>query len=151
MSLKNPFVTIINTKELLIESYIEEWDIIKIKNNQDVYISFDSIEWLTLTWTVIYINDKANIDINWIVSYKTQVFFTSNDKKVKDWMTANLQFVTKESKNILIIPVSAVKNISWKPSVVLENWEIRKVTTWFTDWKMVEVILWLKSGEKVKY
>ncbi len=150
-SLKNPFVTIINTKELIIESYIEEWDIIKIKNNQDVYINFDSIEWLIIKWTVIYISDKANIDSNWIVSYKTQVFFTSNDKRVKDWMTANLQFVTKEIKNVLIIPVQAVKNINWKASVVLQNWDIRKITTWFTDWKMVEVIIWLKSWEKVKY
>lgn len=150
-SIKDPFVVIINNNNFYVDAYVEEWDITKIKNNQNVYISFDAIDTLTLTWNVVYIEDKANIDNNWLVSYRVEIIFWNNDDRIKDAMTSTVEFVTKEMKDVLIIPVQAVKNISWKPSVILENKEIRKVTTWFTDWKMVEVLSWLEKWEKIIY
>lgn len=150
-SLKEAFVTIINDKNFYIDSLVEEWDIVKVKNNQEVYISFDAIENLTLTWKVLYIEDKATIDANWLVSYRVEIIFENTDKRIKDAMTATVEFVTKEVKNVLIVPVSAVKNISGKPSVILENSEVKKVITWFTDWKNVEVISGLEKWERLKY
>ncbi len=150
-SLKNPFVTIINTKSLFAESYVEEWDIIKIKQNQDVYINFDSIEWLTMTWKVIYINEKANIDANSLVTYEVLIAFDSTDQRVRDGMSAVLEFITKEIKKVLIIPVQSVKTVNKKPSVKNESWKWIEVITWFTDWKMVEVLSWLKLGDKILY
>lgn len=150
-SLKDTFVTIINDNNFYVDAYVEEWDIVKVKNWQEVSIEFDAIDSLIFTGSVIYIEDKANIDTNWIVSYRVEILFSNTDSRIKDWMTATIQFITKEVKNVLIIPVQAVKNISWKPSVILENWEVRNVITWFTDWKNVEVISWLEKWEKVKY
>lgn len=150
-SLKDSFATIINDNSFFVESYVEESDIVKVKNNQDVYITFDAIDGLTLTWKVLYIEDKATIDSNSIVSYKVEISFSNTDKRVKDAMTATTEFITKEVKNVFIIPVSAVKNISWKPSVIIGDWSIRQVITGFTDWKLVEVISWLQVWDKVKY
>ncbi len=150
-SLKNPFVTIINTKSLFVESFVEESDIIKVKQNQDVYINFDSIEWLTMTWRVIYINEKANIDANSLVTYEVLIAFESSDPRVKDGMSTVIEFITKEIPNVLIIPVQSVKTANKKPSVKLESWEVKNIITWFTDWKMVEVVSWLKLGDKILY
>jgi hypothetical protein len=52
---------------------------------------------------------------------------------------------------VLIIPVQSVKTANKKPSVKLESWEIKNIITWFTDWKMVEVVSWLKLGDKILY
>ncbi len=150
-SLKNPFVTIINTKSLFVESFVEESDIIKVKQGQDVYINFDSIEWLTMTGKVIYINEKANIDANSLVTYEVLIAFESSDPRVKDGMSTVIEFITKEIQNVLIIPVQSVKTVNKKPSVKLESSEFKNIITWFTDWKMVEVVSWLKLGDKILY
>lgn len=145
------FVTIINDKTFFVEVQAEEEDIIKIKNGQKTYISFDAIDWIKLEWEVVYVNDKATIDTNWVVSYKTEVIFTTEDKKIREWMTATVEFITKEVKNVLTIPVQAVKTVNKKPSVKMENWEYRSVITGFTDAKVVEVISWLKKWDVILY
>lgn len=150
-NLKWAFATVINTSTMYVESFVEEWDIMKIKDKQEVYLTFDSIEWLTLTGMVIYINDKANIDSNGIVSYEVKILFEVSDTRVKDSMTTTIQFITKQVKNILIIPVPWVKNINKKPSVMMENGTYKQIITWFTDGKMVEVMSWLKLGDKITY
>lgn len=150
-SLKEAFVTIINNKTFFVESQVDEEDIVKVKNWQIVYITFDAIEWLSISWEVTYVSDKATIDTNWVVSYKTQILFSSEDKRIKEWMTANSEFVTKEVKNALLIPVQAVKTVNKKPSVMLENWEYKAVLTGFTDSKMVEVLSWLSKWDKIVY
>jgi multidrug efflux pump subunit AcrA (membrane-fusion protein) len=150
-SLKEQFTVIISDKSFYTDAFVEEWDIVKVKKDQEVYIDFDSIDNLTLTWKVVYIEDKANIDTNWLVSYKVEILFENTDSRIKESMTTVVQFITKEVKNVLYIPVSAVKNISWKPSVIMENKEAKKIITWFTDSKIVEVISWLEKWEKVVY
>ncbi|MDD3303188.1 MAG: HlyD family efflux transporter periplasmic adaptor subunit [Candidatus Gracilibacteria bacterium] len=150
-SLKNAFVTIIGANEFVVEAYIEESDIVKIKNNQQVYISFDSIDGLNLTGTVLYVNDKGYIDTNGLVSYKTQILFNTDNKIIKDGMSVTLQFVTKEMNNVIIIPVEAVRSINKKPNILLETKEYKQVTTGFTDGKMVEIISGLNNGDKILY
>jgi hypothetical protein len=113
---------------------------VKVKNGQSVRISFDAIESLTLTGTVIYVNEKADIDANGIVSYGVEVLFANTDPRIRDGLTASVDFITKEVSGVLAIPVQSVKNRNGKATVILENGEIREVVTGFTDGKMVEAI-----------
>gem|GEM_PF-4160293 len=46
------------------------------------------------------------------MSYKVEVYFVSNDERIKDGMSSTVEFITKEVKNILLIPVESVKNIA---------------------------------------
>lgn len=55
-------------------------------------------------------------------------------------MSATAEYVTKEAKNVLVVPVPSVKTVNKKPAVLLENGEYRTVVTGFTDAKMVEVV-----------
>ncbi|MFA6090937.1 MAG: efflux RND transporter periplasmic adaptor subunit [Candidatus Gracilibacteria bacterium] len=150
-SLKEPFVTIINNKTFFVESQVEEVDIVKIKYGQKVYITFDAIDGLSIPGEVSYVSEKAMIDSNGIVSYKVEIIFSTEDTRIRDGMTATSEFVTKEVKNVLIIPVPAVKTINKKPSVLLKNGEYKAVITGFTDAKMVEIISGLTKGDTVIY
>ena len=150
-SLKESFVTIINNETYFVESQVEEEDITKVKVGQKAYISFDAIEWLNISWEVIYVNDKATIDSNGVVSYKTQIIFSSQDSRIREGMSATIQFITKEVSNVLTIPVQSVKTINKKPSVLLEDGTYQTVITGFTDWKMVEVVSGIKKWDKVMY
>lgn len=150
-SLKESFVTIINDKTFFVEAQVAEEDIVKVKNWQKVYITFDAIGWLSLSGEVVYVSDKATIDANGVVSYEVQIVFNSEDKKIKEGMTATIEFITKEVKNVLIIPVWAVKTINKKPSVMLENGQYQAIITDFTDSKMVEIVSGLKKWDKILY
>jgi multidrug efflux pump subunit AcrA (membrane-fusion protein) len=150
-SLKEAFVTVINSENFTIESEVAEEDIIKIKAWQMTYITFDAIEWLTLTGEVTYTSNKATIDANGVVSYKTLVRFSTKDSRIREWMSSTVEFVTKEVKNALVIPVQAVKIIDKKPSVLTLSGTYQNVVTWFTDLKMVEILSWIKKWDIIVY
>ncbi len=145
------FVTITNNNKFYVESYVEELDISRIQNNANVYLTFDALDWVTLTWSVYFISDKSTTDSNWIVTYKVEVSFDPKTSWVREWMTTYVEYITNEVKNVKIIPVWAVKPIDWKPSVMLDDWTWKPVLTWFTDGKMVEVISGLDKWDKILY
>ena len=62
-----------------------------------------------------------------------------------------VDFVTAEAKDVLIVPVSAVRNINNVPSVLNIDKEWMPVTTGFTDGKDVEIIKGLNVGDKIVY
>ena len=145
------FVTITNSNQFYIESFVEELDITRIKDNATVYLTFDALEWVKLTWTVYYISDKSTTDSNGIVTYKVEIWFDPKESWVKEWMTTYIEYITNEVKNVKIIPVESVKPVDWKPSVLLPDNTWKPVITWFTDGKMVEIISWLEKWDKINY
>ena len=145
------FVTITNNNKFYVESYVEELDITRIMSWAKVYLSFDALDWVSLDWKVYYISDKSTTDNNWVVTYKVEIQFEHEDSEVREWMTTYVDYITNEVKNAKIVPVWAVKPVSWKPSVMLENGIWVSVITWFTDGKMVEIISGLEKGDKVIY
>lgn len=105
-----PFVTLIDTNAFFIEAGVEEGEIIKVKDGQEVRLRFDSLEGQTLTGTVTYVNEKANTDANGVVTYEVRIeFFPRSGMAVRDGMSSTIEFVTKEIRNALVVPVSAVK------------------------------------------
>ncbi len=145
------FAIVTNDNQFYVESYVEEIDISRVKNNSNVYLTFDALDWVKLPWKVDYISDKSTTDSNSIVTYRVEISFEPKQSWVREWMTTYVEYITNEVKNVKIIPVSAVKPVNGKPSVLLENNTWKPVATWFTDWEMVEIITWLEKGEKVIY
>lgn len=142
------FANIINAKNIYIESYVEETDIQNVKLEQKVNLSFDAIEWLSLTWRVAYISDKSSVDTSWIVSYKVKIKFDNSKKQVKEWMTANVDYITNELKYVLVIPLEAV---SAKQVFSLDKNALVPVQTWFANRDFVQITSGLKEGEKIRY
>lgn len=146
-----PFVTIINKNSLYIEAKIEEWDIDKIKLWQETNITFNSVENVKLKWKVEYISDKAETDINNIVTYKIEIILETKDDRVKEWFTTQIYFILEKSQNALVLPTETVKQENDNFFVTLKNWEKRKIKTWINDWDYIEIKDWLKKDDEVIY
>jgi len=143
-----PFVKIAIDSQNHIESLIEESDISKVSIGQDVSIMVNAIDWLFFTWTVFFVADAGIEDINGIVTYKVLISYDNNkNNKIKNWMWVDIDYITKEVKNILVVPVRAVKPYNNKPHVKMNNWEYIEVIPWFTDGKMVEIMTWLNKWD----
>ena len=87
-----------------------------------------------------------------VVTYLVRVLLDNTSSvDIREGMSASVDFVIAEALDVLEIPVQAVQNIDGKPSVHLENGDIRQVVTGFTDGQMVEIISGLEEGEKIRY
>jgi len=149
---KDPFVIILNSDTLFIEVNIEEADINKLEVGQKSYATFDALDELKLEGQITFISLTSSTNNNGIVTYLVRVVFENNsDYQIREGMTSFIDFVTSEVNGVLIVPVSAVKNVDGSPSVENINNEWIKVITGFTDGKYVEIISGLSEGDKILY
>ena len=81
----------------------------------------------------------------------TKIPKVSNTFGIREGMSVYVEFVAAEAIDVLVVPVSAVKNVNGKPSVQMESGEWKPVTTGFTDGKLVEIIKGLNPADKVLY
>jgi len=147
----NPTAIIINNDTLFIEANIEEADISKLSVGQKVYATFDALGELKLEGEISFISLTSKTNNNGIVTYLVRVIFTKGEHQIREGMTAYLDFVSSEAKDVLVIPVASVRNVEGKPSVQTEGGKWVAVTTGFTDGKNVEVIRGLNAGDKIFY
>ncbi|MFA7244631.1 MAG: HlyD family efflux transporter periplasmic adaptor subunit [Candidatus Magasanikbacteria bacterium] len=148
----SPFVTILNKDTFFVETNIEESEISKIKLNQKAYITVDALDGAELTGTVNFISLTSESGNGGVITYLVRVLLDDTEAiDIREGMSASVEFVISEANDVLILPVAAVKNVNGKPSVYLENAELKEVITGFTDGQMVEIISGLEIGQKVKY
>lgn len=147
----NPIATIINNDTLFIEANIEEADVSKLTVGQKAYASFDALGDLKLEGEISFISLTSKTNNNGIVTYLVRVIFTKGEHQIREGMTANLDFVSSEARDVLVIPVASVRNVGSKPSVQNKKGEWIPVTTGFTDGKNVEVISGLDVGDGIVY
>ncbi|MCD4704674.1 efflux RND transporter periplasmic adaptor subunit [bacterium] len=151
-SASDPVAVILNNDTLFIEVYIEEADINKIKIGQSAYVSFDALDDLEINGEVNFISLTSKTDNNGIVTYLVRIIIIDKGNiQIREGMTAFVDFVTAEVKDVLIIPVKAVRNINDVPSVLNDVGEWLPVITGFTDGKSVEVIQGINIGDKIIY
>jgi len=143
--------TIINNDTLFIEVDIEEADIAKLKIGQKAYATFDALDELKLEGEISFISLTSETNNNGIVTYLVRVLFSKGENEIREGMSAYIDFVTSEANDVLVVPVSAVRNVSGKPSVQTEIGDWVTVITGFTDGKYVEVISGLSAGDKIIY
>lgn len=148
----DPVAVIINNDTLFIEVDIEEADINKIKIGQTVHATFEAMDSLILDGEVSFISLTSKTNSQGIVTYLVRiVIMNKGDNQIREGMTVFVDFVTAEAKNVLVVPVSAVRNINDVPSVLNINEEWLPVTTGFTDGKNVEIIKGLDASDKIMY
>ena len=142
---------IINNDTLFIEVNIEEADISKLAVGQKAYASFDSLDELRLEGEISFISLTSKTSSNGIVTYLVRVIFTKGENPIREGMSSAIEFVTSEAPNVLVAPVSSIRNVAGKPSAQLQNGEWIPVITGFTDGKNVEVISGLSEGDIILY
>ena len=102
-----PIVTLMSPDNFEIEVNVPEVDIGKIRNGQEVEVSFDAFPGEKFKGRVYYI-EPAETLVDGVVNYKVKVALDNTGGKLKNGLTANLDIITATRTNVLTIPQYAV-------------------------------------------
>jgi multidrug efflux pump subunit AcrA (membrane-fusion protein) len=150
-------VSIISDGKYEIESYIPEADISKISLGQKATTTLDAYGSNTFFDTSVIKISPAETLISGVPTYKVLFKFSStNDIRIKSGMTANLDILTAERKQVVAVPGRSIYSVDSERFVKLidpndENkiTEI-KVTTGIRGTNgFVEIISGLNEGDKI--
>ena len=146
------FISIIASENFEIKANISEVDIAKVKIDDEVEITFDALgPDKEFAGSVTEI-DPAQTEISGVIYYKTTTIFSGDSEIIKPGMTANLDIVTAQKDNTIMIPFQALKEKDGQKYVqVLEGDVARDV---FVEVGLrgdinIEVLSGLNGGEDV--
>ncbi len=144
-------VLFVISDRLVLRVLVDEADIGKIKINQKVKFYLDAFPDEIYYGKVARIAKEGELISN-VMQYEVVVFPNKVSKKWISGMTVNAEFYIKEKKNVLLLPVEAVKE--WKNKkfvVILENGKqiLKRVKTGISDYKNIEIIKGIKKDDKV--
>jgi HlyD family secretion protein len=104
--------------KMQVQASIDEADIGKIKNGQDVTFTVDAYPDQTFTGTVTQIRLEPTIVSN-VVNYTVIIEIPNPDLKLMPGMTANITVMIQQAQNVTKIPASALK--FWPPQDYLDK------------------------------
>lgn len=145
-------ISVISENKLKIEANIPEVDIGKIKIGNSAGITLDAFSGENFSGKVVYI-DPAETIVEGVTTYKITLQFDKEDARIRSGMTANIDILTAEKNNVIVIPQRAVvlKNGSKTVSILIGGsvQEIEVETGVRSFEGMIEIISGLKGGEEV--
>lgn len=151
-----PVASLISNNQYQIETLISEIDIAKIKIGNKAKITLDAYGPSKIFEAQVVHVDPAATLVEGVPTYKAKLQFINVDnKEVKAGMSANIDIITQEKENVLIIPRRAV--ISKNDEKIVRVWhkdtktiEERKVQTGITgENAMIEILEGLSEGETI--
>jgi len=147
-----PIISLMSVSGLQIEVEVPEVDIGKVKLGQRAEIGLDAFPDEVFWGRVVKI-DPAEEIIQGVVYYKVTVDFDKLDKRIKSGMTADIDIITQEKNNVLVVPARAVISQNDKKMVRVlegEGFKMREVKTGIHGSEgEIEIISGLKEGERV--
>lgn len=152
------------TKQQIAEISLNEVDVAKVKIGQKTTISFDAVEDLNITGSVVEI-DALGEASQGVVSYNVKISFDAQDERIKPGMSASAEIIIEAKQNVLLVPNSAVKSLSGVNYAevfgsseaagdilaIISNVlpEQKQVETGLSNDTSIEIISGLKEGDKV--
>ena len=94
--------------KMQIEASVVEADIAKVKEGQRVEFSVDSFPDEIFVGTVTQVRNEAITTSN-VVTYEVIIEVDNKELKLKPGMTANVEIITADKKNILTVPNKALR------------------------------------------
>ncbi len=142
----------LQTDKLIVEANVPETDITKINTEDKVEMTVDAFDFTEkFSGSVIYL-DRAETIVQGVVYYGIKTVFDLQDERLKTGMTTNLEIITDEKDDVLIIPARAIKyEDSIRYVEILNNGTPKKtiITTGLESDQYVEVTSGLKEGDKI--
>jgi RND family efflux transporter MFP subunit len=96
------------TDQKIAELSLNEVDMAAVKVGNKATLTFDAVEDLTLTGSVIEIDAVGTVSQG-VVSYNVKIGFDARDERIKPGMTVNASIMTEVREDVLLVPASAVK------------------------------------------
>ncbi len=132
-----------------IEAFIPEVDIAKIKIGDSAKVTLDAYgREAVFEAKVISINPAESM-VEGVATYKTTLRLDSGDKPIKSGMTANLDILTAQKNDALIIPQRAVTSANGDKFVDIGGTTIKVVTGLRGSDGNIEILEGLKEGDKI--
>lgn len=94
--------------KMQIEASVVEADIAKVKEGQKVRFTVDSYADDYFYGTVTQVRNEATTTSN-VVTYTVVIGIDNTDMKLKPGMTANVEIITAEEKNVMLVPNQALR------------------------------------------
>ncbi len=145
-------ISVISEDNLKIEANIPEVDIGKIKTGDPATVALDAFPGEYFSGKVSYI-DPGETVIEGVTTYKVTMYFDSEDVRIRSGMTADIDILTAEKSDVIVIPQRAVIVKNGDRSVsLLSGKTVREVSveTGIRSFEgMVEITSGLSGGEEV--
>lgn len=101
-------MTVISAGDYEVESFVPEADVSKVKTGDLAHTTLDAYgDSVVFETSVIKIDPAATI-IDGVPTYKVTLKFSAQDERVRSGMTANLDILTAEKADVLVVPTRAV-------------------------------------------
>ena len=145
---------IADLNQLLVQSEINELDMMKVAPKMPVRISFDSIPGLAVGGTVQFVSPSAlpKDKDRTVRVFPLTVALSEVEPQVKPGITATVTIATASSPHALAVTVGAVFVENNEPFVYVKNgdsYAARPVTLGISDGSYVEIRQGLSEGEQV--
>lgn len=150
--LSKSVMVLLGESGLEIEVDIPESDISKVALSQEASITLDAFSDEEVFAGHVTFVDPAETVISDVVYYKVKVLFDEVRENIKPGMSANIDIITASKKDVLVVPVRAVKNNGNKYVEVLDQEQViaKDVSTGLRgDGGLTEIISGLVEGEEV--
>jgi HlyD family secretion protein len=99
--------TIVTDKKLA-QIVLNETDVVKVHLGQTAKVTFDAVEGLSVTGTVVEINTLGTVTSG-VVTYKVKVAFSADDPRVLPNMSVSVDILSDTKDDVLYVPNQAIK------------------------------------------
>jgi len=147
-------ISLISEAEFQIEADIPEADIAKITTENTARLTLDAYGDDVVFEAQVITIEPAETIIEGVATYKTTFQFVGEDKRIKSGMTANIDILTGERKNVISVPQRALitKNGNKIVRILDDNGIVQEVNVKTgllgSDGK-IEIIEGVSEGDKV--
>jgi len=100
-------IKMMNVNPLRVNLKLSENDVVKAQIGQAVQLTSDSLKDWQTEGKVSYIAPSGE-STNGVVTYSVRVDFTTTDARIKVGMSANLDIITAQKNNVLLVPNTAL-------------------------------------------
>lgn len=148
-------LTIADLNNLVINAHINQADITRLRNDQEVEVAVEAVAGLNVIGRVERIAPQATIRNN-IKGFAVRIFLKDADKRIRPGMTANIKIPVASADNVVSVPLAAIfserdpqsyKTERYVYVVNGDEFERRPVTIGVADFFFAEVQSGLKPGE----
>jgi HlyD family secretion protein len=144
-------MSIANLKDMIVNAHINQADVTRLKNGQEVTIQVESVPGLKMGGVIERIAPQAVIK-NGIKGFAARIQIQEIDPRIRPGMTAILTIPVAAVDNVMAVPLSAVFSEKGERYVYVkkdESYERRPVTVGISDLSYAEIQKGLGEGEIV--
>ena len=145
-------MTIANLTKLLVETHINQVDVVRVQLNQDVKLRAESLKDLELEALISFIAPVATVKNN-VKGFQVQALIENPSERLRPGMTVSVTIPIDTAADAISVPISAVfKGEGRKKVIYVRNGEIteqREVKIGVTNTDHAQIIKGVQEGEEV--